>query len=129
MQLPELWAVHPMMIVIVVPAETEPVVSHIMLGDVIDELALQVILLVTTVAGKPPLAFSPLKAKDVAEGEAELSAEPGKVIKTSPPAGISVAVVNWIVWTAVTGTIKTCTPEAPLFPIVSLKYTVCKSAD
>ena len=87
-QAPELWAVHPTRTVMTVPAVTAPVVSQKILGDVTYEFVLQVILLVTTADGSPPVAFRLLKAKEVAEGEAVLSAEPGKFIVTLPPAGI-----------------------------------------
>ena len=42
-----------------------------------------------------------LNAKVVAEGDALLSAEPGKVICIFPPLGIGFTVVNLIIWVAV----------------------------
>ena len=74
------WAVHPMMMVIVVFDGTIAVVWHMIFGESTYELLLQVILLATTVDGRPPTPFKLLNAKEVAEGEALLLADPGKLI-------------------------------------------------
>lgn len=87
-QLAPLLAEQPIKKVMVVAAATEELVVQVMLGEETDQES-QVMPLVLIL----PLT-RPLKGKVVAEGEAVLSAEPGKVITTLPLAGMAFGFVN-----------------------------------
>jgi hypothetical protein len=111
------------MMVTVVPAVTAPVVvTQVREGAVTVEDAPHVTLLVIMGVDEPfhaaPALFKLLKANVVAEGDAVLFAEPGKVITIVPPIGMVEGVIKEMVCVAVIGVKRTSVPACTAAPVV-----------
>lgn len=107
---------HPIRIVTAVPALTAPVPTvHVMEGA--PTLNVHAAVPAEKFAFML-LADRLLKAKVVAEGEAELLPKPGNPITIVPPTGIAVETVKATVCIAVIGTISTSDPAPAFVPTV-----------
>lgn len=118
-QFAPVFAEQPIRIVTTVPALTAAVVTvQVIVGELIVKVH------AADPAEKSALILPverPLNANVVAEGEAVLLAEPGKLMTIVPLMGIVVELVNWILCMAVIGTIKTSDPAPADDPTVPAK--------